>query len=317
MWNERADLAQQSIARFFGGPVPGFSHPAEEEDVFHYWWLAHLVDVRIDAYERTGEAGWLEQARLVVEHIRSRNGDSLFNDYFDDMLWLGLALSRMPGHTADAETLWAHVWEQGWNEHEGGGIAWRKEQLDYKNTPANAPFVILSARLGHLPEAQRAMEWLDKTLVRGDGFVEDGINRLGDHAVDTGWRFSYNQGAYIGACVSLARLTGDEDYVRRAVRTARLAISTLAPSGVFAEENDWGDEGLFKGIYYRYAGELLAYRDDPGIRAFVLSSTEQLWRHGTPLAGTDWRHAPPARVALSTQLSAVMATEVCSRLSPR
>ncbi|MFI6738495.1 glycoside hydrolase family 76 protein [Nonomuraea sp. NPDC050451] len=340
VWNHRADLAQRSLDHYFAAPGEQLFnnwYPLEpgDNDVFNYWWLAHAVDVRIDAYLRTSDPARLEQARRIHDGILRRNGGALFNDYFDDMLWLALAILRLAEATGESElygeavALWQHVLDHGWNEHEGGGIAWRVSQPYYKNTPANAPFVILSARLHrhtgdrrYLEQGRRVMDWLEATLVRPDGFVYDGVNRQEDHAIDEDWRFTYNQGLYIGACVELARTPGEEDHLSRAARTARTAIAELSVDGVFAAEGEGGDEGLFKGVYYRYARELIEAAEVPEVRAFVLDSTEHLWRScgrdGLVLASDRWNRPPGAKVPLSAQLSAAMATEVCAALtSPR
>ncbi|MER6006610.1 glycoside hydrolase family 76 protein [Nonomuraea angiospora] len=346
VWNHRADLAQRSIDHYFAAPGEQLFnnwHPLEpgDNDVFNYWWLAHAIDVRIDAYLRTSDPARLGQARHIHDGILRRNGGELFNDYFDDMLWLALATLRLAEATGESELygeaveLWEHVLDQGWNDHEGGGIAWRVSQPYYKNTPANAPFVILSARLHrhtgerrYLEQARLVMDWLERTLVRPDGFVHDGVNRQEDHAVDEDWRFTYNQGLYVGACVELARALGlglgeePDLYLSRAARTARTAIAELGVDGVFAAEGEGGDEGLFKGIYYRYARELVEAAEVPEVRAFVLGSTEHLWRScgrdGLVLASEQWDRPPRAKVPLSAQLSAAMATEVCAALtSPR
>ncbi|MFG6192659.1 glycoside hydrolase family 76 protein [Nonomuraea sp. JJY05] len=337
VWNHRADLAQRSLDHYFAAPGEQLFnnwYPLEpgDNDVFNYWWLAHAVDVRIDAYLRTSDPARLEQARRIHDGILRRNGGALFNDYFDDMLWLALATLRLAEATGEsalygeAVELWQHVLDHGWNDHEGGGIAWRVSQPYYKNTPANAPFVILSARLHrhtgdgrYLEQARRAMDWLEATLVRPDGFVHDGVNRQEDHAIDEDWRFTYNQGLYVGACVELARTPGEEGRLSRAARTARTAIAELGVDGVFAAEGAGGDEGLFKGVYYRYARELIEAAEVPEVRAFVLGSTEHLWqacgRDGLVLASDQWNRPPGAKVPLSAQLSAAMATEMCAALT--
>lgn len=71
------------------------------------------------------------------------------------MEWTALALLRayrVTGHEAYLNAV-LDLWEDiktAWNEQLGGGLAWKKDQLDYKNTPANAPAVILAARLYEL-----------------------------------------------------------------------------------------------------------------------------------------------------------------------
>jgi predicted alpha-1,6-mannanase (GH76 family) len=340
-WSARADVAQVSLDHFFGTggrQLLNNTYPPGRLDnkTFHYWWLAHVIDVRLDAYERSGDRKWVEAAEGVYRNILARNGGSLFNDYFDDMLWYGLAILRLYDATGDsrylddAGAIWAHVVEFGWNAEQGYSVAWRKKMLYYKNTPSNGPLVILSCRLAqHIADpqyvkyAQSAYDWLTNTLVdRDSGFVADGINREQDGRIDTQWRFTYNQGLYVGAAVELSHLTGDRHLLPQASRTALTAIEELVADGVFRSEGD-GDAGLFKGVYYRYVGLLLADLD-PGsatalaLTGFIRSSTDALWvssfRDGLLLAGDDWSKAPSDKVAYTSQLSAIMALELRARL---
>ncbi len=332
LWNARADRAQTSLDQLYGTEDPQYLRNWRPEfpgsdDTFNYWWLAHLVDARIDAFERTGDEQWLVQAERARANLVGRNGDQLFNDYFDDMLWFALALERLARatgdaqHLADAVAIWEHVLEHGWNDDGGASLAWRKQQLAYKNTPANGPFAILSARLHvvtgderYAQYARASYDWITRTLVSPvDGFVEDGINREGDQRVDTQWRFTYNQGLYVGAAVELAALTGDDAYLDAALRTARTAVVELTDGDVFRPEGDDGDEGLFKGIYYRYLMTLLRVRPDAGLTEFVVRSTDVLWSRlpadGPVFPANDWRREPHRSLPYATLLSAIMATE--------
>jgi predicted alpha-1,6-mannanase (GH76 family) len=62
---------------------------------FNYWWLAHTIDVRLDAYERSEDRKWVEAAEAAYRNILARNRGSFFNDFFDDMLWRGVAILRL------------------------------------------------------------------------------------------------------------------------------------------------------------------------------------------------------------------------------
>ena len=336
--DELAGRAQRALDQHFGAPPPQLlnnSHPVGDNVVFNYWWLAHVLDVRLDAYERTGDQQWLDAAIATYRNILERNGGSPFNDYFDDMLWYALATLRLhratgePAYRDAAAAIWRHVIEHGWNDHLGPSLAWRKQQLDYKNTPANGPLVILSCRLAdllddqpYLDYARRSFAWLTETLVDPvTGFVEDGINREQDGRIDTQWRFTYNQGLYVGAAVELARTADDPDaLIKTGTRTAVTAIDALAPDGVFPDEGD-GDAGLFKGIFYRYLGLLLERLGDGSaeatrLRRFVIGSTDALIEStdgGTRLAGNDWRTPLAGKIKYSTQLSAIMALELRAR----
>jgi len=338
-WSARADVAQRSLDHFFGTEWPQYlenSHPVGTgvPETFNYWWLAHVLDARLDAFERTGDTAWRDQAEETYRNIVERNGGQLFNDYFDDMLWFALAILRLHHATGnasyrdDAVAIWDHVIAEGWNDAGGESLAWRKQQLEYKNTPANGPLVILALRLERdVPGADAAgrdfrryattaFAWLEATLVGADGFVEDGVNREGDGRVDTQWRFTYNQGLYVGAAVELARSTGDRAFLERAARTARVAIAELSDGSVFRDEGEGGDEGLFKGVFYRYLGELVDTLGEPErgeFDDFVRRGTDSLWE--TAFDGdwlrpaNDWSERSDASIPYSTQVSAIMAIE--------
>ncbi len=346
-WSARADTAQQSLDHFFGVPGIQFltnSHPHDRgnTEVFNYWWLAHVIDARVDAWVRTDDDAWIAQAITARDNIVERNGGQLFNDYFDDMLWFALALERVHRATAErhyldeAIAIWDHVIAEGWNETLGWSLAWRKQQLAYKNTPANGPLVILGVRLSrldtsrdYLSYARRAFDWLTANLVGDDGFVEDGINRTGDGTVDTQWRFTYNQGLYVGAAVELFRATGDDVFLQRAVQTAITAVRELSDGTVFPDEGDGGDEGLFKGVYYRYLGELLAVLTESDsfaserveLDGFVRAGTDALWQNGLVdghlRPGNDWSRPPVEWIPYSTMVSAIFAVEQRARLEAR
>jgi predicted alpha-1,6-mannanase (GH76 family) len=345
-WPQRAELLQEGLERNFGALLRPFRnwHPAGWGDwkSLNYWWLAHAIEARLDAYERSGSRHRLEQAERIFRFVVWRNGRSLFNDYFDDMGWLGIAALRLADLTGSARyrqaaaDLWHHVHTLGWNDAAGGGIAWRKQQLAYKNTPSNGTFIILGARLyrqageaEYLDGATRAFDWLERTLRRPDGFIEDGINSKNDGRIDD-WKFSYNQGLYMGACAELAAAADGHSDLRhselteRAFVTERAAWAELADGGVLADRGDGGDVALFKGVWYRYAAQLAlsdgaATDASERVRAHLFGGCDILWerglRGGALLAGPDWREPASGRVPLSAQLAAVIATEACARLA--
>lgn len=341
-WAERAAAAQRSLVDGYWNErtdLFDLKRPADpDERQFHYWWQAHAIDVLVDGFERSGERAALERAERLWRGVQRRNGGPT-NDYYDDMLWMAIALQRLERHVGSAglrgsvETLWRDV-RRGWNDEQGGGIAWRKTQLDYKNAPANAPAVIVGARLYEARHRRRDLEfalrvddWLTRHLVDPDtGFVWDGVNRKGDGRTDKGWAFSYNQGVRIGAGLALFEATDDERHRAAAARTFEAARARLCDEqGVLRERGD-GDGALFKGILVRYATDL-ALRPDVDVaaaaRAFVLRQAEALWSHtegdrehdDTALAfSSNWRDGSGRRDELAAQLSAVMLLECAARL---
>lgn len=343
MWMERADRAQQALAdqywnrgeRLFNNQAPCSGGLCNQP--FHYWWQAHAADVLIDGYVRAEVPEYRERLADLYDGIVRRNGGTLLIEFYDDMEWLALAslrafaATRADRYRRAVLMLWEEI-QTGWNDEQGGGIAWQKNQPAYKNTPANAPAVILAARLFReferptdLEWAQRIFEWQIENLVDPDtGFVWDGKNRDGGGRIDKDWEFTYCQGVVIGAGIELYRSTGDRSYFEQALRTAHAATDRLVGSGtgILSSETTSdadGDAGLFKGIYVRFLAELVL--EDPSQMAtldFLQVNGARLWEEGTNrdriLFSHSWACPPEEPVSLSVQLSGVMLTEQLARL---
>ena len=101
-FNKYANMAQISVDYFYKAnnkeQFLNNVYPLVDEsqnETFNYWWIAHLVDVRIDAYLRTNEKHYLEQAEETYRYNKARNKDTLLHEYYDDMLWNALAGLRL------------------------------------------------------------------------------------------------------------------------------------------------------------------------------------------------------------------------------
>ncbi|MGM0123433.1 hypothetical protein IGI37_000799 [Enterococcus sp. AZ194] len=339
-YNQYANVAQESLdfyyksndeKQFMNNVYPLTDE--KENEVFNYWWLAHLVDIRIDAYLRTKDEKYLEMAKETYQYNKSRNKGTLLHEYYDDMLWNALAALRLYKITdetvyfEDAKEVCLDIFNTAWNETMGGGFAWKRTQMTYKNTPVNAPIILLAMRLYkiepqeiYIETSKKTLEWLQKTLIQPDTqFAEDGINRNNDGEIDTQWRFTYNQGVYIGALLEFYSVTKDKTYLSKALTCAKTAIDTLTKEGVFDDQGDGGDIGLFKGILYRYLHLLYKETNEQFIKSFIENSCDILIENasnsGKILAYRDWLTKDlPKSIYLSDELSGVMALESAAGL---
>lgn len=305
---------------------------------FHYWRNAHVLDLLLDAYERTGDSLWLARVDRLIDGIYRANGERWRNNYYDDMEWMALALLRASDLSGEeryykiARLLWQDI-RMGWNSLQGGGIAWKKDQRDYKNTPANMPASILASRFfrrdavaDDLEWALKLFEWQRLHLVDPEtGLVWDGLNRTGDGTIDKEWKFSYCQGLYIGAAVELFRITGKERYLDEACRTADWVVGDtlhFSVRGILRSEGT-GDGGLFKGIFVRYLTQLIQFgkldsdREMKYRKYLYHNASTLISTYGTrPYVGDRWDSANPAtlRYGLGTQVSGMMLLEAVSLL---
>jgi predicted alpha-1,6-mannanase (GH76 family) len=334
-WNAAANSSTNALINSFWNSTGNyFNTDNSGNTTFQYWPNAHALDVLVDAYLRTNDATYRSYFDKWFTGVKACNGNTWYNDYYDDMEWNALALLRAYKATNDTKykdaalELWGYI-KQGWNDNAGGGITWKKGMEYSKNACSNGPAAILAARLyqefGNEDDKEWAVKiynWLKKTLVNtNNGMVYDNIDsRTG--AIKKEWVFTYNQGTYIGSAVELHKIFNEKSYLNDAVLAADYTISSLVDNSILKSEGT-GDGGLFKGIFVRYFTQLIQQeRLDASVQKrylqFMKLNAETLWNQGTNKSGTlfgpNWRVKPGATVGLTEQLSGCMLIEAAALL---
>lgn len=310
-----------------------FNYGSDGKLDFHYWPQAHALDVLVDAYLRTGDDFYKNYFHQWFEGVRIKNHNTFYNEYYDDMEWIALALLRTYQATKESKYKDAvfEIWEYikvGWNDNAGGGITWKKGQEWSKNACSNGPACILAARLyrefgdeDYKQWALKIYNWEKATLFNNTtGAVYDNINsqtgRVNERV------YSYNPGTFIGAAVELYKILGERAYLIDATLAADYVISSLVDESILKSEGT-GDGGLFKGIFIRYFTELIQQdRLDAIVQKrylqFLNLNVETLWNSGTLRSayffGPNWRVAPENSTGLTEQLSGCMLMEAAARL---
>lgn len=333
-WPKIADSAQASLNYFWSASGKFYLSSNTAADWGHYWPNAHALDVLVDAYLRNPSA--ITKARMddLMIGVKAKNGNTWLNYYYDDMEWMALACLRAFQATNDVQyknitdILWADI-KAGWSSDLGGGIWWRKDNPS-KNTPSNTPAAILAARLykafnnaDDLEWAKKIYDWQKAVLYEpGTGWVYDNIEKNGTK--NTSWKFTYNQGTFLGAALELYRITNSTGYLNDAIAATDYAVSSgfLTVNGILKDEGG-GDGGLFKGVFIRYFtrlvidGNLSADKKNNYI-TFLKKNGETLWSKGTNksliLFGSAWDKAPGNSTDLTIQLSGVMLAEAMAEL---
>lgn len=331
-WNAAADSSSMALINQFWNPTDHYFNYGSDGSLldFHYWPNAHAMDVIIDAYVRTNDAKYKAYFDQWYAGVKVKNGNTYYNDFYDDMEWNALTMLRLYDITKDekylttVKQLWADI-ETGWNDKAGGGIAWVKDQLYSKNACSNGPAAIIAARLYQLTKEESYKQWaLDiydwekNTLYnQSTGAVYDNIN--GDTGVIADFSLTYNQGTFIGAAVELYKITGNIVYINDAQKAANFTIIKLidTSNNILRDEGN-GDNGLFKGIFMRYFLQLILTDGvDPSFKnkyvTFFNNNADVLWRKGcykeNLLFGTSWNNPPVGATQLTSQASACMMIE--------
>lgn len=337
-WNDAANSSSNALTGSFwnaGGKY--FNYDSNGKVDFHYWPQAHALDVLIDAYLRTNDNTWKNYFDQWFEGVKIKNGNTFYNNFYDDMEWNALAILRAYKATNDSKYKDAalQIWEYikvGWNDNAGGGISWAKGQEYSKNACSNGPACILAARLyqefgdeKNKEWALRIYNWEKNTLFNSNnGMVYDGINsETGE--INKSWIFTYNQGTFIGSAVELYKIFGERAYLNDAVLAADYTTSSLVSNSILKSEGT-GDGGLFKGIFIRYFTELIQQdRLDAAAKKryvqFLKFNAEALWKEGTAkpaiFYGQDWKVKPGSSTGLTEQLSGSMLIEAAALLKSK
>jgi predicted alpha-1,6-mannanase (GH76 family) len=336
-WTNAADSSSYSLTNHFWNLQKYYFNNNSSSDItFNYWPQAHALDILVDAYSRTNNDEYIYYMNKWIEGVPVQNGNSFLNNYYDDMEWNALAMLRTFQATNDEQwllnvnTIWSDI-KTGWNSTMDGGIAWSKDQLYYKNTPANAPACILAARLYQLNGdesdkewALKIYDWLKQHLYEsGSGLVYDGINKSKTGVVDKS-QYTYNQGTFVGAALELYKITGERTYLNEAVKAANYAISSEVNGNDYVLKDEGsGDGGLFKGIFIRYFTQLILTEDLSSTTRtkyiqFLKYNAQTLWQSGTNkqlvLFGTYWKTKPTIQTGLTEQMSGCMLLEAAALL---
>ncbi|MBB1286009.1 glycosyl hydrolase family 76 [Flavisolibacter sp. BT320] len=341
-WAKAADSSTGATITRFWNNADNYFNEKNTNTAFHYWPQAHGLDILVDAYLRTGNAEYKNYMDKWFTGVNRKNGNTFINEFYDDMEWNALAMLRAFEATGDqkyktvVDGLWTDI-KNGWNTTMGGGIAWRKAMPYYKNTPANAPAAILAARLykktnnaDDLAWSKKIYTWLKDSLYnKSTGWVYDGMNSDNDGKRNTTWKFTYNQGTFIGAAVELYSITNDAGYLNDALQAANFTLTdntlTNFTDNLLRDEGG-GDGGLFKGVFVRYLTQLImapgmVSSDKQRYATYLKHNAQMLWNAGTDknylLYGTYWKNPPGATTDFTTQASGAMLIEAAALLKEK
>lgn len=332
-WPDIADSAQMSLNYFYNATSKFYTASNNSDKWVQYWPTAHTLDVLNDGYIRTKSNAYKLRMDDLLIGMKSQNGGTWINHFYDDMEWMALASLRAFKTTGDTkykdiiDELWPDI-QNGWSSDLGGGIWWNKDKGS-KNAISNSPAAIFAARMygqfgnaGDLDFSKKVYAWVKAHLFNANGSVFDNIGKDGTVQTSPGWIFTYNEGTFLGAALELYKITGENQYLDDAVKAASFTIQSLTTNGILKSEGG-GDGGLFKGIFIRYLNRLIIEGNltsdvKKTFADFVKLNGETLWSKGTNkfylLFGPSWTIPPGSQTDLTTQLSGIMLLEAVAEL---
>lgn len=275
-----------------------------------FWKGAEMIEVVLDAYDRTRDQHHLDVAVELLDSFVERqrwlevDGWWGYNIYNDDIMWIVIASVRLHLYTGDdrylemARTNFDRTFERAWSDDLGGGLWWRLDNRE-KNSCVSGPAAIAAALLyrstgdgAYLDKAEQTYAWQRDVLVEDTGRVYDRISREGQVVTDA---TTYNQGTFIGAATLLHEITGDDAYLDDARRVATYTRDVMYEGGVMDDEGGNGDLAGFKGILTRWLHLYgVASGEDQWLDWMALNA-DRAWsnRNGDDVTWTTWATPTP------------------------
>ncbi len=179
--------------------------------------------------------------------------------YYDDNQWIGIAALEIYERTGEDSYLdlgksMYDFMMTGYDTALGGGLYWRENDLESKNTCSNGPGVIVALKLynatkdkAYLDTALKIYNWTNEKLQTPTGLFFDNI-KTKDESIGKAI-FSYNTGTMLQSNVYLYEITGDEKYLKRAIKMADSSLSYFYGGDKF-RDGYWFNAVLLRGYQH-------------------------------------------------------------------
>lgn len=222
--------------------------------------------------------------------------ENYINDYYDDEAWWALAwieaykLTKDTEYLKMAKTIFEDM-KTGWSDDvHGGGIFWKKNPLEYKNSIANNLFALTAIRLFKTTHNEDYAKWFEKEVdwYLGTGMYNTELNIIEDgmdgktNKPNTGGHYTYNQGVAIAVLTEMYLYKNDNKYLQLAETLANSCITKhmVTEDGILREMNtsvaDSNDGVQFKGIFMRHLSFLYSVTNKAQYKDFMLKNAESI-----------------------------------------
>ncbi len=267
--------------------------------------LEYFKDVRTDGYTAYASA-------------RGVRGQGAGDVFFDDNGWVAKKFLYAYEETGEewyleeTKAIYEYLVELGWSDL--GGIFWAEGRTDWdallRGLSATTPVVYIGAKLYDITNDAYYLEWAKKGLA----FI-DTLENPANHVHWNAWTseyvdgeiiagdiqkvyWTYNSGFVITSLVALYEITGDEDYLVRAKRTAEGAHNVFAVPYMAAGVNTYPSTAWFNALLLQGFVKLYPY-DKENTAAYIDSFHESLnygWENHRDSEGflpPDWTASWP------------------------
>ena len=289
-----------------------------------YWQQAHAMAAMVDYYNRIKNSDpdnaariknyfrqWYDKRGNNYEGNRTWRGSTGFgNDFTDDTNWITIALLQI--YEATGEEMYYNAAKATWDEcvrprfelNQYGFLPWKWSDLG-ANECTNGPGAIVAATLAGYAREKGNTEEYEKYLSEAYKCFDQNLFVMNSDGTLGSIPLSYTQGTCMEAGRLIWKLTGEEGYIRKAVRAARGQMTSGSMNEVYESEKVMRDEGtdennsIFHAVFYHWAARMIVDSDidaiDSRIRAelekYVLRHTSYYWTRGIDKSPEGWENS--------------------------
>jgi uncharacterized protein YyaL (SSP411 family) len=245
----------------------------EEEKLYPGKDFMSPVMKAIDQYYSAAPPTPAYQAYVTNEEKDSR--------FYDDNQWIAIACLDAYNRTKKEKYL--HIAKEiyrfmmtGFDTLSGGGLYWKEDAKNSKNTCSNGPGIIIALELYKITHEQNYLDtalllyhWVNSHLQAPDGLYYDNI-KIPSLKIDSAI-YTYNTGTMLQSNVLLFTITKDKKYLKEAERIASAA------KDFFYKNNKLPGNYWFNAVLLR--GEIALYKIDKNKKhvQYFIDDATRIW----------------------------------------
>ena len=302
-YKSRINAINQNINRIFYEPATGLyreTNGKDDKPHSYLWPLCALMQAANETEQMEPKKEYLKPVLAAIQQYYSTeppapgyqayvSKESKDSRFYDDNQWIAIAALDAYNRTGKksylilAEEIYRFMMT-GFDEKSGGGLYWKEDEKNTKNTCSNGPGILVALQLykitkkkEYLTVATQLYDWTNKHLRAADGIYWDAI-KIPSMKIDSA-KYTYNTGTMLQSNVLFYQITKDKKYLDEAYFIANAAEKFFYKNGKLPG-NYWFNVVLLRGYEELYKVD----KNKDRFRFFV-DDAERIWKEERDQAG--------------------------------
>ena len=239
-YKSRVNAISKNINSVFYEPESGlYKETNGKNDKLHsyLWPLCALVQAANEAEQMEPGKEFMKPVLAAIAQYHSTNPpapgyqayvtkEEKDSRFYDDNQWIAIACldaynrTKKKSYLDIAEEIYRFQMT-GYDEKAGGGLYWKEDEKNTKNTCSNGPGILVALQLykitkkkEYLTTAVKLYDWTNKNLRAADGIFYDAI-KIPGLKIDSA-KYTYNTGTMLQSNVLLYTITKEKKYLNEA-----------------------------------------------------------------------------------------------------